>query len=141
MTLCLVDVNVWLALLAPRHVHHEAAGRWFEGLGAGEAGICRIVQLALIRLLGNKSIMGADAVRAADAWSVISLLLEDERVTFVDEPPGIDAILPGFFRYPVPTPKLVGDAYLAAFAIAASRTMVTTDRGFEQFAGLTVEWI
>ena len=42
-------------------------------------------------------------------------------------------------RYPVPTPKLVGDAYLAAFAIAGGRKMVTADGGFRQFRGLDVE--
>jgi toxin-antitoxin system PIN domain toxin len=141
MTPCLVDVNVWLALLAVRHVHHKPARRWFDALAADDAGLCRIVQLAVIRLLGNPTIMGTDAVPAVDAWNLISQLLEDERVVFVDEPPGIDSILPGLFRYPTPTGKLVGDAYLAAFAIAASRKIATTDRGFQQFRGLQVEWI
>jgi toxin-antitoxin system PIN domain toxin len=141
MTPCLVDVNVWLALLAARHVHHKAVTRWFDALAAGDAGLCRIVQLAVIRLLGNRAIMSHDAMAASDAWNVIAQLLKDERVVFVDEPPGIDSILPAFFRYPVPTGKLVSDAYLAAFAIAASRNMATTDRGFRQFSGLHVEWI
>jgi toxin-antitoxin system PIN domain toxin len=138
---CLVDVNVWLALLAARHVHHKAANRWFEALDAGDAWLCRFVQLAVIRLLGNRTIMGADAVPASDAWNLIGQVLEDERVVFVDEPSGIDSILLAFFRYPVPTGKLVGDAYLAAFAIAASRRIVTTDHRFHQFGGLQVEWI
>jgi toxin-antitoxin system PIN domain toxin len=138
---CLVDVNVWLALLALRHVHHEPATRWFAGLGSGEAAMCRIAQLALIRLLGNPAVMGDDAIPAVDAWNAIGQLLEDERVELVPEPSGIDSLLPAFFRYPVPTGKLVGDAYLAAFAIAASRRMVTMDRGFRQFRGLEVEFL
>jgi len=138
MTPCLVDVNVWLALLAARHIHHDAAEQWFASLRAEEAGMCRIVQLAVVRLLGNNTIMGHDAVAAGDAWNIIGQLLEDERVTFVPEPLGIDSILPKLFRYPVPTGKLVGDAYLAAFAISAARKMVTTDRGFSQFRGLEV---
>jgi toxin-antitoxin system PIN domain toxin len=137
----LVDVNVWLALLARRHVHHKAAIRWFGALGAEDAGLCRIVQLAVIRFLGNRTIIGTDAVPASDAWNLMGQLLEDERVVFLDEPPGIDSILPAFFRYPVPTAKLVGDAYLAAFAIAASRKLTTTDRGFQQFRGLDIEWL
>ncbi len=36
-------------------------------------------------------------------------------------------------KYPVPTGKLVADAYLAAFAIASSRVLITLDRGFRQF--------
>jgi len=138
MTPCLVDVNVWLALLAARHVHHETASRWFDSLRAEEAGMCRIVQLAVVRLLGNRTVMGDDSVPAAEAWNIVGQLLEDERVAFVAEPSGVDFILPELFRYPVPTGKLVVDAYLAAFAIAASRKMVTTDRGFSQFRGLEV---
>jgi hypothetical protein len=39
----------------------------------------------------------------------------------------------------VPTGKLIGDAYLAAFSIAGARRMVTLDRGFRQFKSLDVE--
>ena len=138
MKRCLVDVNVCLALLAPRHVHHGAASRWFSSLQPGEAGLCRVVQLALIRLLGNRSVLGDGILSAADAWKAVADLLADERVDFVAEPAGIEAILPELFRYPVPTGKLVVDAYLSAFAIAASRKMVTADRGFQQFRGLDV---
>jgi toxin-antitoxin system PIN domain toxin len=139
MKLSLADVNVWLALLTPRHVHHERAARWFAAAGASEGGLCRIVQLGVIRLLGNPAIMGSDAISAARAWSIMSQLGEDERVELILEPPGIEAVLPDFFRYPGPTGKLVGDAYLAAFAIAAGRRVVTLDRGFRQFQGLEVE--
>ncbi len=29
---CLPDVNVWIALVAERHIHHPAARRWFNNL-------------------------------------------------------------------------------------------------------------
>jgi predicted nucleic acid-binding protein len=41
--------------------------------------------------------------------------------------------------YPVPTNKFVADAYLAAFAIAASMRLTTFDSGFEQFRGLELQ--
>ena len=65
--------------------------------------------------------------------------MEDERVDFVSEPAGVDSILPTLPHYPIPTGKLVTDAYLAAFAIAASRRLVTLDRGFRQFRGLDLD--
>jgi uncharacterized protein len=139
MKRCLADVNVWLALLVKQHEHHRTAIQWFDGLSAGEAGLCRLVQLALIRLLGNRSILGDSAISAAAAWDLIQTLLEDERVSMVPEPPRIDSLLPGLLRYPVPTGKLVSDAYLAAFAMSDSRRLVTLDRGFRQFRGLEVE--
>jgi toxin-antitoxin system PIN domain toxin len=136
---CLADVNVLLALLVRQHEHHRLALRWFDRLAANEAGLCRFVQLALIRLLGNHHIMGDDAVPAGTAWHLIDELAQDERVDFVPEPDLLDSVLPTLLNYPVPTGKLIGDAYLAAFSIAGSRKMVTLDRGFRQFKGLEVE--
>ena len=136
---CLADVNVLLALLVRQHEHHKLALRWFDRLAANEAGLCRFVQLALIRLLGNRYIMGDDAISAGTAWRLIDELAQDERVDFVPEPDLLDSVLPTLLNYPVPTGKLIGDAYLAAFAIAGSLRMVTLDRGFRQFKGLDVE--
>ena len=136
---CLADVNVLLALLVRQHEHHRLALRWFERLAANEAGLCRFVQLALIRLLGNRHIMGNDAVSAGTAWRLIDELSQDERIDFVPEPDLLDSVLPTLLNYPVPTGKLIGDAYLAAFSIATSRRMVTLDRGFRQFKGIEVE--
>ena len=138
MKLCLVDVNVWLALLVVQHAHHKIARQWFDGLAAGESGLCRIVQLGLIRLLGNASIMAQHAMPAARAWEVIETLLEDERVDLIHEPGELELILPSLLKYPIPAGKLVTDAYLAAFAIGASRRLVTLDSGFKQFKALDV---
>lgn len=139
MKRCLADVNVWLALLVMQHEHHRTAVKWFDGLPAGEAGLCRLVQLALIRLLGNRSIMGDSAIAAATGWDLIETLLEDERVSMIPEPARIDSVLPALLEYHVPTGTLVADAYLAAFAMSDSRRLVTLDRGFRQFRGLEVE--
>jgi toxin-antitoxin system PIN domain toxin len=136
---CLADVNVLLALLVRQHEHHRVAGKWFDCLAANEAGLCRFVQLALIRLLGNRHIMGDDAVPAASAWRLIDELTQDERIAFLPEPELLNSVLPRLLTYSVPTGKLIGDAYLAAFSIAGSRRMVTLDRGFRQFMGLEVD--
>ena len=135
----LVDINVWLSLLLRQHQHHGIARKWYESLEASEAGLCRFVQLGLIRLLGNRSVMEDGAVSAAAAWRLIEELLEDERVEFVAEPPDIERFFPALLNYPGPTGKLVSDAYLAAFAIGASRRLVTLDAGYRQFRGLDVE--
>ena len=37
-----VDSNLWLALCFGGHLHHELALAWFDSLGNGEAGFCRI---------------------------------------------------------------------------------------------------
>lgn len=139
MKRCLADVNVWLALLVLHHEHHQDALKWYDSLAAGEAGLCRFVQLALIRLLGNRSIMSDRALSARESWDLIGKLAEDERVDFLAEPKDVDLELPVLLKYPIPTRKLVGDAYLAAFAISASLRLVTLDRGYRQFRGLEVD--
>ncbi len=135
----LVDVNVWLALLVRQHVHNAAAREWFEDLEEDQAGMCRLAQLGLIRLLGNHRVMGRDALSAVQAWELIAELLGDARVEFVAEPPDLDRVFPAILYYPVPTAKLVSDAYLAAFGLTASRRIVTFDRGFRQFRDLDLE--
>jgi hypothetical protein len=133
MKRCLADVNVLLPLLVRHHEHHELALHWFDGLAPGEAVLCRFVQLALVRLLGNCTIMGKYAVSASVAWDLIAELMEDERLEFEAEPPLVDAAFPKLLRYRAPTNKLVGDAYLAAFSIAGQMRLTTVDKGFEQF--------
>jgi toxin-antitoxin system PIN domain toxin len=135
----LVDLNVILAILAWKHDHHARALAWFDRLAAGRTGLCRIVQLGVVRLLGNPSVLGKDAISAEHAWAVVGELLEDERLDFLAEPEGLDRALAPLLNYAGPTGKLVTDAYLAAFAIASKRQLVTFDRGFTQFRGLDVE--
>ena len=136
---CLVDANVWLALVVPRHQHHRPTREWFATLSARDAGLCRVVHLAVIRLLSNGSVMKDDVLSAAEAWSCLEELRQDERVDFLQEPPTVDSILPRLFRYRIPTRNLVNDAYLAAFAIGASMRLVTWDGGFRQFRELDAE--
>ena len=138
MKRCLADVNVLLALLVRHHDHHVTARKWFDGLEAGEAGLCRMVQLGH-SAAGNRSIMADHAISAAAAWGLMEELLLDERLDFVAEPELLDGVFPGLLKHRGPTSKLVGDAYLAAFALASSRRMVTLDGGFRQFRGLDVE--
>jgi uncharacterized protein len=130
---CLADVCVLLPLLVRHHEHHDLALDWFDGLAAGEAVLCRFVQLALVRLLANRTIMGEYVLSASAAWDLIAKLMEDERMDFAAEPALISTVLPKLLRYPAPTNKLVGDAYLAAFSIAGQMRLATVDAGFTQF--------
>lgn len=133
----LCDVNVLLALVTDRHAHHASAASWFDTLPAGDAMVCRVVQMGLLRLLNNPAVMREEALDAAGCWSVWRQMLEDERIQFIaDEPPGLDVAFEHFVRDRAFTPKLWTDAYLAAWAYAAGSLLVTFDRGFRQFPGL-----
>ena len=51
----LLDANVWLALAAEAHSHHEPARAYWEKRAAPVAAFCRITQMTFLRLLTDKS--------------------------------------------------------------------------------------
>jgi predicted nucleic acid-binding protein len=85
-----LDTNVWLALVWGRHSHSEAARDWFDRNEDEQFLFCRFTQLALLRLLTNKSVMGRDVKTMAAAWQIYDQCLTDERIAFLAEPQGID---------------------------------------------------
>lgn len=132
----LVDANVWLALSAGSHVHHTAARDWFDGQLDGACAFCRVTQLALLRHLTNAKIMGPLVQNQQQAWDAYDCLINDPRVIFLTEPPGLDIKFRALSSSTNSSSKLWTDAYLAALAIQTFAQLVTFDRGFQTFAGL-----
>jgi toxin-antitoxin system PIN domain toxin len=123
------DVNVWVALTHSGHVHHDVARDWYASLGPNTSfHYCRFTQLGFLRLLTAEAVMGEDAMTQAEAWSVYDRWLADERVGFLEEPPGIERRFRGLTRLKSASPKAWADAYLIAFADASQATLVTFDR-------------
>ena len=134
----LCDVNVLLALVTDRHVHHPEAARWMNRAPFRNAVVCRHVQIGLLRLLNNLAVMHEDAVPAGECWALWRRLLGDERVRFEPrEPDGLDASFEAFTLGRAFSPRVWLDAYLAAYARAGDYTLVTFDQGFGQFEGLS----
>jgi toxin-antitoxin system PIN domain toxin len=125
------DINVWIALTIERHVHHICATKWFESIGgSGRLFFCRFTQLGLLRLLTLEAVMGQNEVMAqAEAWKTYDRWLQDERVSFLDEPPEVEPAFRALTQSGQAAPKDWADSYLAAFAIAAQLILVTFDRG------------
>ena len=132
----LPDLNVWLALVSDRHVHHGAAREWFEALEEQRAVFCRVTQMGLLRLLTHPKVMGEDALSLAAAWQCYDALRGDARVVYHIEPPHLEA------RWRLLTTRrgeaysCWTDAYLAAFAFEQGLRLVTFDRWFERQSGL-----
>ena len=125
------DINVWVALTHGGHVHHVVAHDWFEALDDGARFcFCRFTQLGLLRLLTAEAVMGDEVLTQMSAWSVYDRWLQDDRVTFVEEPTGLDRKFRALSRSRQAAPKAWADAYLAAFADASRMTLVTLDRAF-----------
>jgi uncharacterized protein len=137
----LCDANIWLALALSRHVHHQAARRWFQSVAEPHTVLfCRATQQTLLRLLTNSSVLapyGNPPLTNARAWKAYEAFATDDRVGLrIDEPPQLESRWKQLAARDSASPKLWMDAYLAAFAITGGLRLVTTDIAFRQFAGL-----
>jgi uncharacterized protein len=133
----LADVNVLLALCSGAHVHHVVAKHWLDGVdGAGEIVVCRVTQLGLLRLLSNRTVMGAQVLAPEVAWQMGLRLFEDDRFAFWGEAMELDKCLGELLAGRRVSASVWTDAYLAAFAKSAGIGLVSLDRGFVGFAGL-----
>ncbi len=135
----LADVNVLFPLLYSQELRHVKALGWAQRQAPQPIVICRLVQLGVMRLLGNSTILGKNAMTSLAALDLTLGLMEHEGFEFWPEPPNLVPIFRSLLRYPVPTTKLINDAYLAAFAISANLRLATFDSGFRQFPGLDLE--
>ena len=51
------DVNVWLAVISPDHVHRAAARRWWDSDASAVIAISRFAQIGVLRLLTTAAVM------------------------------------------------------------------------------------
>lgn len=125
------DINVWVALTYGGHVHHVVARDWFDSLDPDvRFCFCRFTQLGLLRLLTAEAVMGDEVMNQSEAWSVYDRWHQDDRVSFLEEAPGLERRFRALTRKTQAGPKTWADAYLAAFAETAQLTLVTFDKAF-----------
>ena len=134
----LPDVNVLLALVAGGHIHHVIAREWFVAQEADSVTISRVTQMGLLRLLTNPEVHLSGGYSIQRAWDVAGEILEDRRVFFEYERPELESAWKNMMNHPSAGPSSWTDAYLAAFAKQCGYQMVTFDRGFQRWGGLTL---
>jgi len=135
----LADSNVWLALVLSEHEHHPQVSNWLLQQSPAEVALCRMTQLALLRLLTTRAVLspyGNPPLTNEQAGQLSDGLLADPRIRFAQEPSGLETQWKGLAHVPSASPKLWMDAYLAAFAIAGGHQLITIDSAFTQFHGL-----
>jgi|ERR1035438_617307 toxin-antitoxin system PIN domain toxin len=128
--------NVWLALAAEAHAHHDRAKAYWEKEAAPVSAFCRVTQLALLRHPTNKAIMGDQTLSPAAAWKKLQEFLALPEVKCLVEPAGLDERLGDFCNLGRTSPTLWTDGYLAAFAKCAGLRLVTFDHGLSRFKEL-----
>jgi toxin-antitoxin system PIN domain toxin len=131
----LPDVNVWLALAIAEHPHHAAALAYWQQSAAPSLWFCRVTMLGLVRLLTQPRLMGSAALSAPAALAAYDQFAALPEVALRAEPASCEAEMRRIVQADLPA-RLLTDAYLAAFAMAADLRLVTFDRDFERFDGL-----
>jgi toxin-antitoxin system PIN domain toxin len=102
---------------------------------------CRFTQQSFLRLLTTAAVLapyGIPPLSNQAAWTAYDGFLADDRITWVEEPRGLDRHWKKLNGAARPSPKLWMDGYLAAFALAGGYQLVTTDKAFKQLKGLDV---
>lgn len=134
----LPDVNVWVALASDRHEHHSMARQWFESLTQG-ACFCRVTQMAFLRLLTNRKVMGEDVRSPIEALAVYADLRNDERVRFAAEPDDLERTWLLLMNVPAANGSVWTDAYLVAFAQESRLRLLTFDAGMRRWSSSAVQ--
>lgn len=133
----LLDVNVWLALAIEEHPHHPIAASYWAGRGGAARFFCRLSAMSLVRLLMHPRLMANKPLTLAKAWALYRRFAALPGVAMLAEPEGLDVDLEAFVTSRLPS-RLFTDAYFAALAGKADVRLVTFDRDFERFDGLTL---
>ena len=123
---CLLDVNMLIALAWPSHVHHRKAQSWFAKTGSLGWATCPLTQCAFVRISSNPKII-PEAVTPKEALALLADVGRHSAHTFwADDISILDD--------PIPSGLLVDHrqityAYLLGLAIQHGGRLVTLDRG------------
>ena len=121
------DINVWLAIAAPEHVHAAIAKGWWQQ-ETGSIAFCRLTQLGFLRLMTTAAVMDGKPLTMTEAWRVYDRLYVDDRVTFISEPPEVDKRFREKASRRSASPKVWADAWLLAVVQAVEGILVTFDK-------------
>ena len=129
----LVDVNVLLALVWPRHESHTAAHAWFAKSGCRAWATNSMIQLGLLRLLTNPAVTHG-AVSASSALEVLTQATSHTGHEFWP----LDRDLTGGLK--TLAARVIGhrqwtDALLLWHAVCRNGVFVTFDSGVKELAG------
>jgi toxin-antitoxin system PIN domain toxin len=132
MSAQLADVNVLLALLWPRHVHHVAAQTWFASQGHRGWATNPVTQLGVIRLLTNPAVTKG-AVNGRTALSTLALATGHPKHQFwpLDQP--VTSLLAGAGSS-VTDYRQWTDLVLLHLAVERKGKLITFDAGLASAA-------
>jgi toxin-antitoxin system PIN domain toxin len=126
MSAALLDVNVLIALLDPRHIHHDLAHTWLAGSAPLPWASCPLTENAVLRILGHPRYPNSPGppivvARLLEGWRHLS------RHRFWHD--RLSLLTPGVLDGErLLDPSQIIDVYLLALAVDHGGSLVTLDR-------------
>ena len=122
----LLDVNVLIALIDPRNVHHQTAHTWFARVGQSSWASCPLTENGVIRVVGNPRFPNSPGSLPAVAESLNSVLSHPGHRFWPDDISLLDRQKVDLTR--MLTSSQVTDSYLLALAVAHGGQLATFDQ-------------
>lgn len=133
----LLDVNVWLALAAEDHVHHEIARTYWESQSAESIAFCRITMLSFLRLATNAVVMAGRPFTAPEAWTLYREFRAERGIIMAAEPAGLETQMAKWSEMVDFPARRWTDCALAGWAVASNLRIVSFDGDYNLFPGLS----
>ncbi len=131
----LLDINLWVALVDKRHVHHPLAQAYWSQNGANQFVFCLTTMLGFLRLATSPKAV-VNPKTNVEAWAIYQDFMALPNIRFLAEPAGLDAHFQTLTTQAALPHRLWTDAYLAAFALASGCRLVSFDADFARFPRL-----
>jgi uncharacterized protein len=122
----LLDVNVLIALVDPRHVHHELCHGWFADRGARSWATCALTQNGVLRILGHPRYPNSPGSPAVVS-QVLRQLVAHPQHQFWSAAPSLLSEL-AVDTTALLDPGQITDAYLLGLAVHHDGVLATLDR-------------
>ena len=120
----LLDVNVLIALLEPKHIHHDIAHDWFGNHRLGHWASCPLTQNGFIRIVSQRS-YGYPMGTAAAAAALAAFIAETDHEFWPDSVSLLDPSHCDASR--LSSAGQLTDTYLLALAKAKGGQLITLD--------------
>ena len=126
----LLDVNVFLALVAENHIHHRLVTTWFNTPGLQWA-LCSFTEAGFLR---NATASRAGQISMSEATAILARMAEQPGYHYLPITTDWQTLCSPFFTRLYGT-KQVTDAYLLGLAVQSGMVLVTMDKGISHLAG------
>jgi uncharacterized protein len=127
----LLDVSVFVALLAENHIHHQLVTEWFNASPSLQWAICPFTEAGFIR---NATAPRPGQITMSEATAVLARMAQHAGYHYLPISADWHTLCSPFFRRLYGT-KQVTDAYLLGLAVREGLALVTLDKAVVHLAG------